>query len=223
MISALEYMHKNGFAHRDIKPANMLLDENYNLCLNDFGFATSVKGRIKNGGRLETILGTPEYEAPELIKEITYFGSSVDIFAAGVTLFNLFTGKPAFRFADIKKPKENPLYALIARKSNDYWKEFSQKYWSIKDPDSKNLFPENFKKLIFGMLDPDPTKRFTCVEIKKHPWMQEETATQEEMIKEFKKRHGPMLYEKKSKEKCRLQTYAFRKKFQMKGPPVKKP
>lgn len=64
MIEALEYMHTNGFAHRDIKPANMLLDANFNVKLNDFGFATSIRGHNDNG-KLGTILGTPEYEAPE--------------------------------------------------------------------------------------------------------------------------------------------------------------
>ena len=222
IIEALEYMHNHGFAHRDIKPANMLQDKDFNLRLNDFGFATCVKARKNSGGKLETILGTPEYEAPELIKEVNYWGNAVDIFAAGVTLFNLFTGKPPFRHADLKNPKENPQYTLIAKKHNDYWKEFSIKYWAIKDPDAKNLFPKNFKNLIFGMQDADPSKRLKCVEIKNHPWMQEETATSEEMEREFKRRHGPMVYEKTQKLRCRLQTFAFKKKVQIRGPNVQK-
>jgi len=59
IISALEFMHSKGIFHRDIKPANMLLNEEFEIKINDFGFST-----VKEG-KLDTILGTPEYEAPE--------------------------------------------------------------------------------------------------------------------------------------------------------------
>ena len=130
IISALDAMHSKGIYHRDIKPENMLLNEEFEIKINDFGFA------IKKEGILDSILGTPEYEAPELIMELCYDGAKVDIFAAGVSLFNLYTGKPAFNYAHPKKPKECYFYHLICKKSPEYWREISQTYWSVKNPDS---------------------------------------------------------------------------------------
>ena len=190
-------MHEQGITHRDIKPANMLLNEDYEIRINDFGFATFLK---PDRGQLVSILGTPEYEAPELILEQVYDGPKVDIFAAGVSLFNIFTGKPAFDVANPKKPKDYPLYNLIAKRDNKYWAEISQKYWAIKNPDDLGLFSPNFKSLMFGMLASDVNKRQTIEEIKKHAWWKGECSTKEEMQKEFMKRTGPMKYSKRKQE-----------------------
>lgn len=80
-----------------------------------------------------------------------YYGSAVDIFAAGVTLFNMFTGKPAFKCADTQKGSANQFYVMVSQRNNNFWKEFSNLYWAIKDPDAVNLFPKDFKNLIYGL------------------------------------------------------------------------
>lgn len=182
----------------------MLLNEEFQVKINDFGFSTD------QVGTLDTILGTPEYEAPELALERVYDGPKVDVFAAGVSLFNMFTGKPPFKVANYKKPKEYPFYNLIATRNNNYWKEFSEKYWCIKNPDEKGLFTKEFKSLIFGILEPNPDKRLTIDEIRKHAWMKGPTATPEEMEREFRKRHGPMRYTRKQQEVEKLREYEFK-------------
>jgi serine/threonine-protein kinase len=103
IASAIDYAHRQGFIHRDIKPSNILLDEQGGLYLSDFGLvhpyytdqpdidqaATSltIPGRI---------LGTPAYMAPE-----RFTGEppepSVDIYALGVLIYQLVTGKLPFR------------------------------------------------------------------------------------------------------------------------------
>ena len=60
MVTALEYVHKAGYAHRDIKPDNILLDDHFNVKIADFGFAAPIAGR-RGTGKLTTRLGTLPY------------------------------------------------------------------------------------------------------------------------------------------------------------------
>ena len=62
-----------------------MIDSDYNLKLIDLGFGTNLQGREMDG-LMRTKLGTPGYYAPEILEGIPYQGSSVDIFALGVTM-----------------------------------------------------------------------------------------------------------------------------------------
>lgn len=92
VASALDYAHQNGIIHRDIKPANILIDKNEQPFLADFGVARIETSTLTQAG---TTVGTLSYMSPEQVKGETVDSRS-DIFALGVILYELLTGKKPF-------------------------------------------------------------------------------------------------------------------------------
>jgi eukaryotic-like serine/threonine-protein kinase len=94
LAEALAYAHQRGIVHRDIKPANIMLCDEGRVCVLDFGIARmdEADGNITQIG--ET-LGSPRYMSPEQALGETVDGRS-DLFASGVLLYELITGRTAF-------------------------------------------------------------------------------------------------------------------------------
>lgn len=115
--SALDYAHAQGVIHRDLKPANFLLHADGRLVLADFGIARimeeSSSGNTLTG--IGTVLGTPEYMAPEMAN-----GSAVDyradIYELGVVLYQMLSGRVPFTgttpYAVVIKQMQEPLPSL---------------------------------------------------------------------------------------------------------------
>ncbi|NWH74625.1 MELK kinase, partial [Piaya cayana] len=90
IVSAIAYIHSQGYAHRDLKPENLLIDEEHNLKLIDFGLCAKPKGGLDCP--LQTCCGSPAYAAPEVIQGKAYIGSEADIWSMGVLLYALLCG-----------------------------------------------------------------------------------------------------------------------------------
>jgi serine/threonine-protein kinase len=119
LLDALHYAHMHGVIHRDIKPANLMVSDDGRLKITDFGIARIESTQLT---RINTVVGSPGYMAPE-----QYTGGEidrrVDVFAAGVVLYQLLTGHMPFSGTDeavmYKIVYEDPEPITIAEHDQD--------------------------------------------------------------------------------------------------------
>ncbi|XP_020237875.1 CBL-interacting serine/threonine-protein kinase 5-like [Cajanus cajan] len=148
LISAVDYCHSRGVSHRDLKPENLLLDDNENLKISDFGLS-ALPEQLRYDGLLHTQCGTPAYVAPEVLRKKGYDGSKADIWSCGVVLYVLLAGFLPFQHENLMT-----MYNKVLRAEFEFPPWFS--------PDSK--------RLISKILVADPSKRTTISAITRVPW-----------------------------------------------------
>ena len=158
VVESLDYIHSQNIAHRDLKPENLLLDENLNIKLVDFGFATVVDPAKKN----KTRLGTERYMAPELMYKLPYDARKADVFALGVIIFVFYSGHPPFHEAT----ENDPYYKLFIKNPKGFW-DFHAKQ------NLKRQYTTSFKTLISKMIELKASERFSLEEVKKSEWYNE--------------------------------------------------
>jgi non-specific serine/threonine protein kinase len=93
---ALDYAYKQGVVHRDIKPANILIDDDFNVKITDFGLALDVLKKSETDSTFIMGVGSPAYMSPEQIKGYP-LNQKTDLYSLGVVLFHLLTGRLPFR------------------------------------------------------------------------------------------------------------------------------
>ncbi|MBA0587478.1 hypothetical protein Gorai_000606, partial [Gossypium raimondii] len=148
LIAAVDYCHSRGVYHRDLKPENLLVDENGNLKVSDFGLSALRESR-RQDGLLHTTCGTPAYVAPEVINMKGYDGAKVDIWSCGVILYVLLAGFLPFHDENLME-----LYKKITKG------EFRCPQW----------LPPEVRKLLSKILDPNPSQRIMVAKIMENSW-----------------------------------------------------
>ncbi len=93
---ALDHAYRQGIVHRDIKPANILIDDEDNVKITDFGLALNLRKQIEADSTFIMGVGSPAYMSPEQVKGYP-LNQKTDLYSLGVVLFHLLTGRLPFR------------------------------------------------------------------------------------------------------------------------------
>ena len=136
LFNVLNYLQKNKIIHRDLKPDNILINKTGYLKVIDFGVAT----RLINKDSTSTFVGSSYYMSPEIILGKNY-NFSVDYWAVGIILYEIFYGRVPFGF-DLKEPKQ-------------IYKEITDKK-PVLPSDPNHM---HFNALIQLLLNKNPNKR----------------------------------------------------------------
>jgi p21-activated kinase 1 len=149
VLKGLKYMHDHNKIHRDIKTDNVLIRSDGVVKLADFGYTAQLSG---SGESRKSIVGTPYWMAPELIKAKPY-SFPVDIWSLGIMCRELAEGEPPF----VEYPPMRALFLIV-----------SQGIPEISNKESRSPL---FLDFLSRCLVPDPERRATAGELLKHPFL----------------------------------------------------
>ncbi|KAI8593281.1 kinase-like domain-containing protein, partial [Geranomyces variabilis] len=148
IISAMDHCHLANVVHRDLKLENLLLNGERDILISDFGLGRTYRSDAEE--LMKTFCGTPNYAAVELISGIPYVGVKSDIWAMGVVLYVMMTGRPPFSGENI-----SALYNKI--KAVDY-----------KCPE---YFSRGLRQVLAKILVKDPKVRICMADLREDPWV----------------------------------------------------
>jgi len=142
LCDGLEAAHCAGVVHRDLKPDNVLIAQDGRIVVTDFGIARAVEpgAASQTAG---TVIGTPAYMAPEQVEGSVTLDARADIYALGVILFELFTGRRPFEHESLTEVRARP-------------------FGPPPDPEALGA-PAATVPLILRCLERDPGARFSSV------------------------------------------------------------
>lgn len=150
LIDGLEYIHRMGVVHRDIKPSNLLVTPEGQLKIIDFGLA-DILDPYAAMDEFSHSYGSPAFQAPEIhMGGTAMMGSKIDVFASGVTLCLMATGKPPFdgeSIMDLRTRMSSSLPAL---------------------DDDLDI---DLRDLLMGLLESDPEARLSFEDVRSHPFL----------------------------------------------------
>ncbi|OHS99034.1 hypothetical protein TRFO_08587 [Tritrichomonas foetus] len=142
---ALRYLHSHSVIHRDLKPENVLINENFEPIVSDFGLSKLFSGAVSDSIKRSTNVGTPLYTAPEIMNENEY-SSKCDVYSFALVLYRITQREVPFLKNGIRN--RDSLKAFINSK---------------KRP--KFLVDTPYKDLIIQCWDQESSKRPTFAEI----------------------------------------------------------
>ncbi|KAJ3299831.1 hypothetical protein HDU76_006211 [Blyttiomyces sp. JEL0837] len=151
ILSAVTYLLTMNILHRDIKDENILIDQNFNVKLIDFGSACFT---TQSGDGL--FLGTLQYAAPEIVEGRASRGSPCEIWSLGCCLFIMVTGESPFETIHDVRMSPPP---------------FSRTRGNGGVSGGSGKLSHLCQHLISWMLEKDPAKRPSVQQVLQHPWL----------------------------------------------------
>ncbi|XP_038244091.1 hormonally up-regulated neu tumor-associated kinase isoform X2 [Dermochelys coriacea] len=153
LILAVEHLHRAGVVHRDLKIENLLLDEDNNIKLIDFGLSNCA-GILGYSDPFSTQCGSPAYAAPELLARKKY-GPKIDVWSIGVNMYAMLTGTLPFT---VEPFSLRALYhKMVDKEMNPF-------------PAQLSTAAINFLQ---SLLEPDPAKRPNIQQALANRWLNE--------------------------------------------------
>lgn len=176
LFNALACCHENGIIHRDVKAENVMFAESLpcegvpDLRVIDFGLSTRYDASrpLKSGNKI----GTPAYMAPELLKEREIYGPAVDVWAAGILIFQLLIGKcpfgPEYGWSDRKVYAQVKSYAASAT-PEQVLRDVAK---SSSNPERWDELSKEAREFLLSLLSADQSQRPLASDVAQHPWLQ---------------------------------------------------
>ncbi|WJX11170.1 Calcium-dependent protein kinase 14 [Trifolium repens] len=170
VVKVVQMCHKHGVMLRNLKLENLLFANKTDIApLKVADFHSSIS--FQPGERLNQIIGSPYYMAPEVLKR--NYGPEIDIWSAGVILYILLCGLPPL-WADLDPPQQICLLKSLLQEINETGQGITESIIESVIDFKREPWPnvsDNAKDLVKKMLDPDPKCRLTAQEVLAHPWL----------------------------------------------------
>jgi calcium-dependent protein kinase len=152
VLLAVNHLHNCGIIHRDIKPDNFLFksfEPDYSIRLTDFGLSK----KFVYGSKLNSILGTPMYVAPEIIEK-TGYSEKCDIWSVGVTMYLLLS----------------KIFPFQGSSSSELFNRIKRGEYSLGVHENLRKLSQVGKDLLKQLLEKNPAKRISAREALRHTW-----------------------------------------------------
>jgi serine/threonine-protein kinase len=143
ICDALDYIHRQGVVHCDLKPENIIIEDDDHIKLIDFGIASDARARPTEFAGNSQRMGTPEYISPEQVNK-TPGDARSDLYALGVMLYEMLTGKVPFT-------GPNPLAVMNDRLQNN----------PVPPREIDPEIPHQLQEIIYRALERDPSQRYS--------------------------------------------------------------